>query len=65
MHFSLDVLRAHKGDCLMVHYGSDDDPHLLLIDGGPADVYKPQLKRRIEKVHASRKKTGRRGSIAR
>lgn len=56
MHFSLDVLRAHKGDCLMVHYGSDDDPHLLLIDGGPADVYKPQLKRRIEEVHASRKK---------
>jgi hypothetical protein len=54
MHFSLDVLRAHKGDCLMLHYGTDEDPHLILIDGGPANVYKPHLAPRIEKVHAAR-----------
>ena len=54
MYFSLDVLPAHKGDCLMLHYGSESDRHLMLIDGGPADVYKLQLKPRIKRVHASR-----------
>jgi hypothetical protein len=54
MFFSLDVLRARKGDCLMLHYGSEDDPHLILIDGGPSKVYKPHLKPRIAQVHASR-----------
>ena len=55
MLFSLDVLRARKGDCLMLHYGSEDDPHLILIDGGPSDVYKPHLKPRIRQVHEARK----------
>ena len=54
MHFSLDVLRAHKGDCLMLHYGTDEDPHLILIDGGPANVYKPHLAPRITRVHEAR-----------
>jgi hypothetical protein len=51
MFFSLDVLRAHKGDCLMLHYGKEGDHHLVLIDGGPSDVYKPQLKPRLARVH--------------
>ena len=55
MHFSLDVLRARKGDCLMLHFGTDDDPHLILIDGGPAKVYKPHLAPRIAQLHASRR----------
>jgi hypothetical protein len=54
MHFSLDVLRARKGDCLILHFGTNDDPHLILIDGGPAKVYKPHLAPRIEQLHASR-----------
>lgn len=54
MLFSLDVLRARKGDCLMLHYGSKDDPHLILIDGGPSDVYEPFLKPRIVQVHKAR-----------
>jgi len=54
MFFSLDVLRARKGDCLMLHYGSNDDPHLILIDGGPSNVYKPHLKPRIDQVHEAR-----------
>ena len=37
MFFSLDVLRARKGDCLMLHFGSEQDPHLILIDGGPSE----------------------------
>lgn len=55
MFFSLDVLRAHKGDCLMLHYGAKNDAHLMLIDGGPGDTYVPQLKPRLEAVHAARK----------
>ena len=54
MYFSLDVLRARKGDCLMLHFGTDDDPHLILIDGGPAKVYKPHLAPRIKQLHALR-----------
>ena len=54
MFFSLDVLRARKGDCLMLHFGSEDDPHLILIDGGPSDVYKPFLKPRLRKIHETR-----------
>ena len=51
MFFSLDVLRARKGDCLMLHFGSEQDPHLILIDGGPSDVYQPFLKPRLQKIH--------------
>lgn len=54
MIFSLDVLRARKGDCLMLHFGAEDDPHLILIDGGPSDVYGPFLKPRLQQVHRSR-----------
>jgi hypothetical protein len=54
MRFSLDVLRAHKGDCLMLHFGAEDDPHMILIDGGPSDVYRPQLKHRINRIRKAR-----------
>ena len=47
MFFTLDVRRARKGDCLILHYGSKDDPGLALIDGGPSNVYKPHLKPRL------------------
>lgn len=54
MLFSLDVIRARKGDCLMLHYGSKTDPHLVMIDGGPRSVYGPHLKPRIEKIRKVR-----------
>jgi beta-lactamase superfamily II metal-dependent hydrolase len=54
MLFSLDVLRARKGDCLMLHYGLEDEPHLMLIDGGPSNVYKPHLKPRLLQIHEGR-----------
>jgi len=54
MIFSLDVRRARKGDCLLVHYGSEDDPGLALIDGGPAQVYQPQLKPRLGQIRKAR-----------
>ena len=54
MRFSLDVLRARKGDCLIIHYGSNTDPHLIMIDGGPSDVYKPQLEPRLNVIRKNR-----------
>lgn len=54
MLLSLDVLPARKGDCLILHYGSKDDPGLILIDGGPSQVYKPHLKPRLERIRQAR-----------
>jgi beta-lactamase superfamily II metal-dependent hydrolase len=54
MIFSLDVRRAHKGDCLLLHFGTKADPGLMLIDGGPDDVYGPHLKPRLEQIRKAR-----------
>jgi len=54
MIFSLDVIRARKGDCLILHYGTPDDPHLVMIDGGPKGVYTPHLKPRIQQIKDAR-----------
>jgi beta-lactamase superfamily II metal-dependent hydrolase len=54
MFFTLDVRRAKKGDCLILHYGSKKDPGLMLIDGGPSQVYKPHLKPRLAELRAAR-----------
>jgi len=54
MIFTLDVRRARKGDCLIVHYGSKTEPGLMLIDGGPADVYQPHLKPRLAEIRKAR-----------
>jgi beta-lactamase superfamily II metal-dependent hydrolase len=47
MFFSLDIQRARKGDCLLLHYGTRKDPGLMLIDGGPGQVYDPYLRPRL------------------
>lgn len=54
MFFTLDVRRARKGDCLILHYGSKGDPGLGLIDGGPSKVYKPFLKPRLAQIREAR-----------
>lgn len=54
MFFTLDVRRARKGDCLILHYGSKKDPGLILIDAGPSKVYKPHLKPRLAEIRKAR-----------
>lgn len=54
MLFSFDVIRAHKGDCMLLHYGTKDDPRLMIIDGGPGAVYGPHLKPRLEQIKKAR-----------
>jgi hypothetical protein len=58
MIFSLDILRARKGDCLLLHYGTKADPGLAVIDGGPSAVYGPHLKPRLAEVRKARKLEG-------
>ncbi len=52
--FSLDVRRARKGDCLLLHYGTSEAPGLVIIDGGPSDVYQPFLRTRLTEIREAR-----------
>ena len=54
MIFSLDIRRARKGDCLLLHFGSAASPGLVMIDGGPKSVYSPHLKPRLLEVREAR-----------
>jgi hypothetical protein len=54
MIFSLDVRRARKGDCLLLHFGTKAKPGLIMIDGGPKSVYAPHLKPRLMKIREAR-----------
>jgi beta-lactamase superfamily II metal-dependent hydrolase len=50
MNFSLEIVQAQTGDCLLVHYGTHQDPGLVLIDGGPDQVYESSLKPRLMEI---------------
>src|SRR4029077_16399366 len=54
MIFSLDVRRARKGDCLLLHFGTAAKPGLVMIDGGPKSVYLPHLKPRLLELKKAR-----------
>lgn len=55
MIFSLDVRRARKGDCLLLHFGTRNEPGLVMIDGGPSNVYAPHLKPRLLEIKRARR----------
>ena len=49
MIFSLEALRAKKGDALLLHYrGDGGERELFVIDGGPGGVWEDQLEGRLE-----------------
>jgi hypothetical protein len=52
--FTLEALQAAHGDALLLHYGTLDHPRLIVIDGGPAGVYKASLDPRLKQIHAAR-----------
>lgn len=54
MRFSLDVRRARKGDCMLLHFGTAAKPGLVMIDGGPKGVYQPHLKPRLLELRKAR-----------
>lgn len=52
--FTLEALQAKHGDCLLMHYGPDDDPSMMLIDGGPDTVYRQALLPRLAEIREQR-----------
>ena len=58
MIFSLEALEAKHGDCLLLHYGTQAKPKLILIDGGPAGVFKDRLRPRLAELKAARSPNG-------
>jgi hypothetical protein len=55
--FSLDVIPAAEGDCMILHYGPKDKPRLALIDGGPGGTYE-RLKKRLQQIRDERDPDG-------
>lgn len=53
-YFTLEALPARYGDSLLLHYGSDDKPGLVLIDGGPGKVWEKSLEPRLKELAAAR-----------
>ncbi len=54
MLFKLEALQAHHGDSLLVHWGTESAPRVMLIDGGPAPTFSETLRARLVDLAASR-----------
>lgn len=52
----LEALRARFGDALLLHYGTEKQPRLAVIDGGPPGVYNDALEPRLLEIRQSRSK---------
>jgi beta-lactamase superfamily II metal-dependent hydrolase len=50
MLFTLEAVTAQFGDALLLHYGTQQSPKVILIDGGPSGVYLDSLKPRLEEL---------------
>lgn len=48
--FRLEAVRAKHGDALLLHHGTSAPPRTMLIDGGPAGVYRRFLKKALRAV---------------
>ena len=53
MLFTLEVLPAEEGDCLLLHWGTRDEPKIALIDGGPGRVFENHLEERLDAIAAN------------
>jgi beta-lactamase superfamily II metal-dependent hydrolase len=47
--FRIEMLPALHGDCIWIEYGEENNPHRILIDGGPLPTY-DILRTRLERV---------------
>lgn len=48
MLFSLEMLPAAEGDCLLLHWGAP--PSIAIVDGGPGKVFENTLRGRLDEV---------------
>lgn len=56
MLFTLELIPAGHGDCFLLHYGSGEEPHQLLVDGGPPGTYRASLGPRLDALGKAQKK---------
>ena len=42
-----EFLPAFKGDCFLIHGGTEKEPVLILVDGGPKGTYQQHLRKRL------------------
>jgi hypothetical protein len=54
MRLTLEALEARHGDALLLHYGRADRPGLIVVDGGPAGVFRSVLAPRLAALAAER-----------
>jgi hypothetical protein len=52
--FTLEALEAKHGDSLLLHWGDGGARHLIVIDGGPAGVFRASLRPRLQALAAER-----------
>jgi beta-lactamase superfamily II metal-dependent hydrolase len=53
MLLTLEALQANEGDCLLLHYEPADGPPVrVLVDGGPAGIYRSVLEPRLASLGA-------------
>jgi beta-lactamase superfamily II metal-dependent hydrolase len=48
--FTLEALPAAEGDCLLLHWGTANDPKIAVIDGGPGRIYEDHLRPRLDEI---------------
>jgi len=49
-----EFLPAYKGDCFLIHGGTEDEPVLILVDGGPGGTYDDHLRPRLMELRDER-----------
>ena len=49
-----EFLPAFKGDCFLIHAGTEDEPVLILVDGGPGGTYEDHLRPRLMELRDER-----------
>ena len=54
MVLKVEALPAHKGDSLLLHFGTAARPLLAVIDGGPSNTFRPALRPRLLEIKQER-----------
>jgi len=49
-----EFLPAFQGDCFLIHAGTDAEPCLILVDGGPGGTYEQHLRPRLMEIREGR-----------
>jgi hypothetical protein len=50
--FRMHVVQARYGDCLLLEFGTTDEPHYVLVDGGPPRTYERHLRGELIRLAA-------------